>query len=113
MAQNARQRIARIWKQMTELGAIHPGRLTQQYNICGRPDCCCKDKENPRRHGPYWYISYTLRKKSRTIFVAEEHVDEMRRRTERFVQMKDLVQQLIEASIDLAQEEGLRKTRSS
>ena len=69
MTQPLHQKIARIKKQILELGPLHPGRITQQYNVCGTPGCRCKDPEHPRKHGPYANLSYTFAGQSRTRFV--------------------------------------------
>jgi len=42
-----------------------PGAITKQYKICGKPNCRCMDKENPRKH-PSFQLSYTLENKRST-----------------------------------------------
>jgi len=101
------RRIARIKQRITDLGPVHPGRITRQYNVCGTPGCRCKDPEHPRKHGPYHNLSYTFRGQSRTLFVRRECVAEMQRRTERYVQLKKLFDELVEASVGLARREVL------
>jgi len=32
------------------------GSLSLQYKRCGKPGCKCMDKENPMKHGPYYYL---------------------------------------------------------
>lgn len=109
MASRVEKRIARLKEQMAALGPVHPGRITKQFNVCGTAGCRCKDPKNPRKHGPYHYLSYTFQGKSKTVFVPKEHVSEMKRWTKRYVHLKDLVERLIEAHIELAREEGLRR----
>jgi len=62
-----------------ELVPVHPGSLSEQYNVCGTPDCHCKDPKHPRKHGPYYQLSYTWRGKGSSRFVRPELVAEMRR----------------------------------
>ena len=78
------KRIAKIKQKITSLGPVHPGRISRQFNVCGTPKCRCKDRDNPKKHGPYHYLSFSFAGKGRTVFVPEEHVKEMERRTERF-----------------------------
>ncbi|MGH7419407.1 MAG: DUF6788 family protein, partial [Candidatus Rokuibacteriota bacterium] len=35
-------KIARIKAALAALGDLRPGTLSQQYNVCGKPVCCCK-----------------------------------------------------------------------
>ena len=74
--QQLQQRIGSIQAKLTALGAIHPGSLSEQYNVCGTPGCWCKDPKRPRKHGPYYQLSYTHRGKGHT-----EYVPQARRKT--------------------------------
>lgn len=107
MASTLRKTIARIKQRMVDLGPVHPGRITKQYNICGTPGCRCKDPEEPRKHGPYHYLSYTFRGIGRTLFVHRKQISEVKQRTKRYVQLKKLFTELIEANIKLAREEDV------
>jgi len=106
------KRCAAIKQRIAELGPVHPGRITKQYNVCGTPGCRCKDPEKPRKHGPYHYLSYTFEGKGKTVFVPKEGVAEMQRRTRCFVRMKELVAKLTDASVKLAKEQVLKKRPS-
>ena len=68
------QRIEQIKRSLTELGPMHPGSLSEQYNVCGTPGCHCKDPKHPRKHGPYYQLSYTWRGKSSSRFVRPQRV---------------------------------------
>ena len=39
--QSLEARIDKSKQQITALGDLRPGNLTQQYNVCGKPDCRC------------------------------------------------------------------------
>jgi len=112
MTQALQDKIARIKKQIQELGPLHPGRITEQYNVCGTPGCRCKDPNNPRKHGPYANLSYTFEGQSKTRFVRKDCVAEMKRRTQRYGHLKKLVAELVAANIELAQQEVLRREGS-
>jgi len=49
-----------IKDKLADLGPIHPGSLSEQYNVCGTPGCRCKDPKNPVKHGPYYQLSYSV-----------------------------------------------------
>ncbi len=48
--------IEKIKQKLASLGDLHPGSLSQQYNVCGNPKCRCKE-DPPRRHGPYYHLN--------------------------------------------------------
>lgn len=54
--------------------AILPGTLEERYNVCGKPNCRCKDKENPQKHGPYGKLSYNLKGKNSTVHVSKKNL---------------------------------------
>lgn len=109
MSATLTRRIARLKQRILDLGPVHPGRITKQYNVCGTPGCRCKDPEHPRKHGPYHNLSYTFRGRSKTLFVRPECVAEMERRTRCYVRLKTLFDELIDASIQLARKEVLER----
>ena len=59
--------VKRIKAKLLGLGPLLPGSLGQQWNVCGTPGCQCKDPKHPRRHGPYYQLSYTLQGRSSTV----------------------------------------------
>lgn len=86
--QRIEQRIDRIKRTLLEIGPMRPGSLTRQY-------------KDPEKHtGPYWQISYTRRMKSRTEYVRQECVKELRRRIANHKRFKRLVDQWIDLSLE-------------
>ncbi len=82
------QRIGRIKKELVEIGPMRPGSLTRQY----------KDPQN--RTGAYWQISYTRQMKSRTEYVRQEWVKELRSQIKIHKRFKRLVDQWIDLGIE-------------
>ena len=76
--QQIEQRIQQIKNQLVALGDMRPGSLSKQFNVCGKPGCRCKDPENPRRHGPYYQLSWVHRGKSTTQFVRRPFVAQVK-----------------------------------
>ena len=64
-------RIETLKQAIIRLGDLRPGKLSQQYNVCGKADCRCK-ADPPQKHGPYYQLSFTRKGKSSTQFVREE-----------------------------------------
>jgi hypothetical protein len=86
--QRIEQRIERIKETLMEIGPQRPGSLTRQY-------------KDPKNHtGAYWQISYTRHMKSRTEYVRQEWVKELRRQIATHKRFKRLVDQWIDLSIE-------------
>ena len=101
--------ISRIKTQILELGPVLPGSLTKQWNVCGSPGCRCKDPKHPRRHGPYYQLSYTLLGKSSTVFIKPSDVAEVRQRIKRYGQFKLLCGDLVAAYVEILRQQGIKE----
>ncbi len=94
---------ARIQAIKTELGALgdlRPGTLSQQYNVCGTPGCRCK-ADPPRKHGPYYQLSYTRNRRSRTESVRPEHLDDVQAQLATSHRWQALLDEWIDTAIEL------------
>jgi len=107
MATRLRRKLERLQARLLALGPICPGRVTRQENVCGKAGCRCKDPRHPRKHGPYHYLSFTFRGRSRTMFVPVDCLEEMTRRTRDYEEFRRLVEEWIEVGIELARKEVL------
>jgi len=85
------RQIERIKEALKQIGPMRPGSLTRQY----------KDRQN--KTGAYWQISYTRQMKSRTEYVREEWVPEIRRQIATHKRFKRLIDQWIELDIERSQ----------
>jgi len=100
------KRIRKIKKELTELGELRPGSLSQQYNVCGKATCRCKDPENPRRHGPYYQVSYGRKGKSSSTFVRPEDVAAVRKQLANYKKLMQLVNLWIDLGLEQSQITG-------
>ena len=98
--------VERIKKKIQKLGAIHPGSIIEQYTVCGKKVCKCKDKINPKKHGPYNHLSYSIRGKSSSIFIKKENLKEARKRVKGYKIFKELCVELTRAYVELAKKTG-------
>lgn len=92
------------------LGEMRPGALSMQYNVCGKAGCRCKDPRAPKRHGPYYQISYTHMGKSTTEFVKKHFVAETRRQLRNYARFRKLTDEWVTLSIKI---EKAKKKRAS
>ena len=94
-------RIERIKREIAKLDAIHPGKLSQQYNVCGNPQCRCK-ADPPQKHGPYNQVSFTWRGKGTSRFVRKEDLTRVKRELKNYQRLRELTDEWIELSMELA-----------
>jgi hypothetical protein len=95
-------RIIRIKKKLSQLGDLRPGSLSKQYNVCGNPTCRCKDPTNPKKHGPYYQLSYTYRGKSKTEFVRKESLREVQKEMKNYAIFRQLTKEWIDISLEIS-----------
>lgn len=99
-----RSRISEIQKELGGLGAMRPGSVSEQYNVCGTKNCQCKDKDNPIKHGPYYQLSYTFKGKSTSEFVKPENLSEVKEQFKNHKTFKALSSEWVELSVLIAKE---------
>lgn len=99
------RRIAQLQQHLLALGPLHPGSISEQYNICGTPGCRCKDPKAPHKHGPYYQLSFTWRGKSSTRFVRPAQVEEMREKVANYKRLRELVNEWVELAVELERAE--------
>jgi len=99
------RKIERLKQQLAGLGPMHPGSLSEQYNVCGKPDCRCKDPKDPQKHGPYYHLSFTWRGKGRTRFVRSERLAEVRQKVANYKRFRELTDEWVDLMLELEQQE--------
>ena len=100
-AQVLEARIARIKTALATLGALRPGTLSAQYNVCGKPGCRCK-ADPPQKHGPYYQVSFTWQGKSHSEFVRREDLATVRHQVGTYQRLQSLVDAWIATALELA-----------
>lgn len=101
------RRLARLQQELFRLGPLHPGTISEQYNVCGQAGCRCKDPRKPQRHGPYYQLSFAWRGKHSTRFLRPEQVEPMRRQVANYTRLRELISEWVELEIE--RERGERK----
>ena len=94
-------RIEKLKHELLTLGDLRPGTLSAQYNVCGKAGCACK-ADPPRKHGPYYQVSFTWQGRSRTQFVRPEHLVAMRQQLRNYERLRELVEAWIAAGLELS-----------
>jgi len=98
--------IQELIEEIRGLGTMLPGTISTQYNVCGKAHCQCKDTSNPKKHGPYHQLSYTVRGRSSSLFVKKADIQAVTTMVARHKRCKELFAKLIEAYVELVRSEG-------
>ena len=91
----AQRRIEEIKNELSSLGAMRPGKLSQQKR---------KDR-NGNFYGAYWQLGYTYKMKSRNHYVPEELLTAVSKQTETYRRFKKLTQEWVDLAMLIAQAE--------
>jgi hypothetical protein len=100
--QKIEAKIQRIKDKLMELDEMRPGSISKQYNVCGNPNCRCKDKINPKKHGPYYQLSFVRKGKSSSQFIKKEFLQDARKQTANFKIFKKLCDDWVELALQHA-----------
>jgi hypothetical protein len=84
------RKIELVKQKLQSIENMHPGSLSQQFNICGTKGCQCKDPENPKKHGPYFNLSFVCNGKSSSRFIKPEFVAEIKKQIANYQLFKKL-----------------------
>jgi len=89
------------------VGPILPGSISRQSNVCGMPGCRCKDRKNPKKHGPYIQLSYGAKGRSSSMFVKEAVAEMAGRMTKNYKRLRDLTVDIGFEMVALSREKGV------
>lgn len=106
---NPQTKIGQLKQKLVNLGAVLPGSISEQWNVCGTPSCKCKDSKNPKKHGPYYQLSFSVGGRSSSMFIKKEDISEARKRVRNYQEFKKLTTELIQAHVDLIRSNGFRR----
>ena len=96
------RRVERIKAELQKIGNMRPGSLNTQLTVCGRKGCRCQDDKNPKKHGPYYQLSYVHQGKSSTQFIQKPLLAKVTRQLENFKAFKALTAEWVDLSLAIA-----------
>ena len=106
-----------ILEEMIKLTPLCSGNLYERYTPCGKKNCRCQDRENPKLHGPYyvWTRNIDGKQVSRTLRPGPE-LEKLKEGIENYNRLQALLGDLLrgeEANVFLADrvvgDEGKKK----
>lgn len=97
-------RVEKIKLELQKVGEMRPGSLNKQLTICGRSGCACQDTKQPKKHGPYFQLSYVHQGKSTTQFIQKELVPAVSQQLENYKTFKSLTTEWVTLALVIAKE---------
>ena len=97
-------RVEKIKLELQKIGSMRPGSLNKQFTVCGRPGCRCVDPSKPKRHGPYFQLSYVHNGKSTTQFIQKELVPVVSRQLKTYKNFRALTAEWVDLALTIAME---------
>jgi len=86
------KKISATKNELTTLGDMRPGSVTKQFHKRG-------DKK-----WPYWQISYTQNKRSKTEYLKDEFVEKIQAEVATYKKFKKLVEKLVSLNVEISKE---------
>ena len=96
---NIEEQIQKIKTALSKIGPMRPGSLSKQYNVCGVSNCRCKDPHSPKKHGPYYQLSYVHRGKSTTRFIRKPEVGEIKKQLANYKRFKKFTEDWVRLAL--------------
>lgn len=93
------ENIRRVKQELMALSHFHPGSLSKQYQVCGKPGCKCCTGKPCSPHGPFFKLTYAFHGKYTCRFVRAESVQEVTRLVAAFKTFRRLTDQWIALAI--------------
>ena len=95
-------RIERVKQALNNLSEMRPGSISKQYNVCGSPGCRCKDPRKPKRHGPYYQLSYMHKGQSSSQFIRRELLAATRQQLANYKVFRKLTDEWVSLALEHA-----------
>lgn len=96
------KQIDTIKKEINGLEDLRRGSLSKQYNICGTAGCKCKATP-PKKHGPYYQLSFTKNGRSSTKFVNSKDAKTVNKQVKNYSRLRELVSKWVELGTELSE----------
>lgn len=91
--------IEAILEEINNLGLMLPGKIGRYSNKCGSANCKCKRLKNPKLHGPYNQLSFTIARKSSTMNIKDNDLEQANIYISNYKKFQHLTKELVLANI--------------
>ncbi len=104
-------KVKQIKKEISKIGLMLPGKISEQWHQCLKEGCKCMDKKNPQKHGPYNQLSFSFGGKSSTMNIKDKDLKNAEKCIGNYKKFQELNKELVFASIAEIRKSGLKKIK--
>jgi hypothetical protein len=97
-----KNRIKEIKKELLKIDEMRPGSISERMTVCGRAGCRCLDPKKPKKHGPYYHLSYVHKGQSSTQFIQKELLNEVDLELKNYKKFKALTTEWVDLAFSIA-----------
>jgi hypothetical protein len=91
--------IETILEEINNLGPMLPGKIGRYSNRCSSINCKCKRLKDPKLHGPYNQLSFRIAKKSSTMNIKDEDLEQAKIYIANYKKFQNLTTELVLANV--------------
>ena len=102
------KRKGRLIEEFSDMKSFVMGTISENELKCGKKNCACHDKKNPKLHGPYKNLSYRGGDKNGTIFLTEEKVPIAEKMIDQYANLKNILKEISCINLELLRRNELQ-----
>jgi hypothetical protein len=77
------------------------GTIGEKFEICGNKKCACRNKTNPKLHGPYKNLYYRGGDKNGTLHLTLEKAEHAKIMVQQYKKVTDIIQEVACINLEL------------
>lgn len=101
--------LEKLVTKLFNLMPVFPGSVNTRYRVCGKPNCRCQDKENPRKHLAY-QLNYCLASKNGSMYLKKTEVDRAKEMTGNYKEFRAIYSAIASEMVRLAKTHGVSES---
>ena len=98
-------RLEMLFLSLLNIKPMLPGLVIKRETICGKPNCRCMNKENPKKHILY-QLNYTLKSKSSNVYIKKKELPSVLEMTKSYKKLRQLTLDIAVELIESYRENG-------
>jgi hypothetical protein len=102
-------KLEKLVTKLFNLMPVLPGSVNTRYRICGKPNCRCQDKDNPRKHLAY-QLNYCLASKNGTMYLKKSEVDRASEMTSNYKEFRAIYSAIASEMVQLSKTHGVAES---
>ena len=98
--------LEKLVTKLFNLMPVLPGSINTRYRVCGKSNCRCQDKDDPRKHLAY-QLNYCLASKTGTMYLKKSEVERAREMTGNYKDVRAIHSAIASEMVQLAKTHGV------